>query len=207
MGPILSSREHNVSVTKLVGRKLFIMNDIANKVLTEIENGPDAFMIIGREKGKILTDLIDKQNPKNILEVGTNLGFSAILMATHLQADGKITTLEMQQKSADRSQENINRAGFQDKIQIVIGKAQDTIPTLSGTFDLCFIDAAKAEYLTYLKLIEDKLSPTAVIVADNVGRFAEDVKDYLDYVKNSEKYKSETVTVGTDAMEITVLKS
>jgi predicted O-methyltransferase YrrM len=197
---IALSREQNVSVTKLVGRQIQNMNRTADNVLTEIENGPDAFMIIGREKGKVLTDLIKKHNAKNILEIGTNLGFSSIFMAMHLSPDGKITTLEMQEKSAARAQASIDQAGLTDKIQIIVGKAQQTIPTLSEKYDFVFIDAAKAEYLDYLKLVEEKLSPSAVIIADNVKIFKEEIQEYLDYVKA--KYNSKTIEVGTDAMEI-----
>ncbi len=183
------------------------MNSKANSVLIDIENGPDSFMIIGREKGKILTDLIVKYQPKNILEIGTNLGYSSILMGMHLPEGGKITTLELHPKSLERANENIKKAGMKNLINMVVGKAQETIKTLPGMYDFLFIDAAKIEYLTYLKLAEGKLSQNAVIVADNVGVFADDVKTYTDYVKNSGKYISETVTVGGDAMEISIISS
>jgi predicted O-methyltransferase YrrM len=172
-------------------------------ILESIENSPDSFMIIGPEKGKILTDLIKKYQPKNVLEIGTNLGYSTILMGTVLPTNCKITTLELQPKSAEKAQGNINKAGFQDKIKIIIGDAKQTIQTLDDTFDFVFIDAAKKQYLFYLELVESKLSAEAIIVADNVGRFKEEVKPYLDYVKN--KYESKTIEVGDDAVEVSIL--
>ncbi len=180
-------------------------NQQAEQVLKDIENGPDSFMIIGREKGQILADLIKKHSSKNILEVGTNLGYSSILMSMHLPDGGNITTLEMQQNSADRAQENINKANLTGKIKILVGKAQDTIPALSEKYDFVFIDAAKTEYLDYLTAIEGKLLPGAVIVADNVGVFATEVQNYTTYVKTSGKYQSTTIAVGTDAMEVSIL--
>lgn len=177
------------------------MSKTAVQVLCEIENGPDAFMIIGQEKGKILTDLIDKHKPKSVLEVGTNLGYSSILIAAHLPEDGKVTTLELGEIISRRAIENIKKAGFEDKITVIIGNALDTIKKLTEKFDFVFIDATKKEYLEYFKLIENKFSPKAIIVADNVKIFAEEVCDYLKYVK--EKYNSETVVVGDDALEIT----
>src|SRR3990167_9632852 len=153
--------------------------DPAEKVLKEIEDSPESFMIIGPEKGQVLASLIKKHNPKSVLEVGTNLGYSSILMAINLPPDGKITTLEIDQKTADKAQENINKTGFEDKIQIIVGDAKETIKNLSGPFDFMFIDAAKKQYLNYLQDAEGKFSPKTVIVADNVGIFANEVSDYL----------------------------
>lgn len=172
------------------------------EVLKEIENDPESFMIIGPEKGQVLASLIEKHKPKSILEVGTNLGYSSILMASHLPEDGKVTTLELSQKTADKALENIKKAGFEEKINIIVEDARETIPTLVDTYDFLFIDAAKKQYLTYLQLAEDKLSPTAVIVADNVGIFENEVQDYLTYVR--ERYQSETVQVGEDALEVSL---
>lgn len=177
----------------------------AVQVLTEIENGPDSFMILGREKGKVLTDLIDKHRPKSILEVGTNLGYSAILMASHISPDAKITTLEIGEIITQRAKDNIKKAEFEEKIKIIVGDALETIKTLEGKFDFVFLDAAKKEYLAYLKLIEENLPPNAIVVADNVGIFASEVQDYLTYVK--QKYKSETIKIGEDAMEISTLQN
>lgn len=171
-----------------------------DQVLEEIENSKEAFMIIGRKKGKVLGDLVEKHKPKHVLEVGTNLGYSSILMGMHLPEGGKITTLEIDAKVAHIAQENINKAGFSDKINIILGDAKEIIPTLPGTFDFMFIDAAKKQYLTYLKLAEGKLAPNAVIAADNVGIFEDAVKDYLTYVRKN--YQSQTVQVGEDALEV-----
>lgn len=182
------------------------MSNKADQVLSEIENDPQAFMIIGPQKGKVLTDLIDEHRPVRILEIGTNLGYSAILIATHIPQEGKITTLELQQNSANRSHDNIAKAGLEDKITIIVGDARETIPNLQGPFDFVFIDASKKQYLSYLKLVEERLSPKAVIVADNVGRFKDEVAEYLLYVKKGGKYESQSIEVGDDALEVSLLK-
>lgn len=78
------------------------------------------------------------------------------------------------------------------------------IPTLKETFDFVFIDAEKSEYFKYLKLAEGKLQKGAVVFADNAGFFAEQMGDYLDYVRNSGKYKSRYIKVGEDGVEISV---
>ncbi len=78
------------------------------------------------------------------------------------------------------------------------------IPKLKGVFDFAFINAEKNEYLDYLRLVEDKLREGTVIVADNAGIFAKQMRDYLDYVRTSGKYSSKYVQVGVDGVEISV---
>jgi predicted O-methyltransferase YrrM len=78
------------------------------------------------------------------------------------------------------------------------------IPTLKGPFDFAFIDAEKTEYFDYLKLAEAKLQRGTVVFADNAGIFANQMLDYLDYVRNSGKYRSRYVQVGGDGVEISI---
>jgi predicted O-methyltransferase YrrM len=75
---------------------------------------------------------------------------------------------------------------------------------LDGPFDFAFIDTEKSEYFQYLSLAEDKLHKGAVVVADNAGIFADQMRDYLYYVRNSGKYQSRYVQVGGDGLEISV---
>jgi predicted O-methyltransferase YrrM len=152
---------------------------------------------IGPVKGRIITEIIKKYNPKNILEVGTLYGYSAILMAAAdiLQADGKVVTIEIDRSVADIARKNIDDAGLSGKINVIVGDALEVIPRLDLKFDLLFLDAAKDEYLKYLKLAEDKaLNKGAVIVADNVEVSKNEMQDYLEYVRSSGGiYKSETI--------------
>ena len=155
---------------------------------------------IGPIKGRIITEIIKKYNPKNILEVGTLYGYSAILMATAaaadtLQADGKVITIEIGRSVADIARKNVADAGLSEKINVIVGDALEVIPKLDLKFDLLFLDAAKDEYLKYLKLAEDNvLKKGAVIVADNVEVSKNEMIDYLEYVRSSGGiYKSETI--------------
>jgi predicted O-methyltransferase YrrM len=83
-----------------------------------------------------------------------------------------------------------------------VGNALSVIPHLSGRFDMVFLDAAKGEYLEYLRRAEGRLKKNGVVFADNVKMFASEMQDYLDYIRNSGKYKSENIDVGFDAVEI-----
>jgi predicted O-methyltransferase YrrM len=155
---------------------------------------------IGPVKGRIITEIIRKYNPKNILEVGTLYGYSAILMAAAasdiLHEDRKVVTIEIDRSIADIARKNVAAAaGLSEKINVIFGDALEVIPKLDWKFDLLFLDAAKSEYLTYLKLAEDKaLKRGAVIVADNVEVSKNEMLDYLKYVRSSGGiYKSETI--------------
>ena len=158
--------------------------------------------IIGPVGRKYLVDTVRRFSVKNVLEVGTLIGYSAILMAEHLQQDGRIASIEINPESAKLAEENIRRAGLADKIELHIGDALTLIPGIDDMFDMVFLDAAKREYLEYLKLSESKLEKGGVVFADNVRMSAHEMRDYLDYVRNSGGYKSQYIDVGFDGVEI-----
>jgi len=160
--------------------------------------------IVGPEKGQVITEIIREAKPKRVLEVGTLIGYSAILMGKELDNDAQVITIEIHADEAETAEENIRKADIPLKVEVVTGDAIQVIPELTGCFDFVFIDAEKTEYIDYLQLAEDKLHEGAVIVADNAGIFAKQMKDYLDYVRTSEKYSSKYVPVGVDGLEITV---
>ena len=160
--------------------------------------------IVGPEKGKILAEEIRKAKPKRVLEVGTLIGYSAILMGKELDDDAQIITIEIHADEAETAEENIREAEIPAKVKVITGNALQVIPKLKDRFDFVFIDAAKNEYFNYLRLAEDKLHKGAVIVADNAGIFANQMKNYLDYVRTSGKYRSKYVPVGVDGIEISI---
>lgn len=111
-------------------------------------------------------------------------------MGRLLPRGGKVTCVEANPKIAEVAKRNIARAGLEKVIEVRVGEAQKVIPTLSGPFDMVFIDAEKEEYLEYLKLVEGKLKKGGVVVADNVKDHAKRMGDYLEYVRDSGKYSS-----------------
>ena len=160
--------------------------------------------IIGPQKGKILAEEIRKLKPQRVLEVGTLIGYSAILMGKELDDKAEIVTIEIHRNEAELAGINIVKANIQARVKIVTGDALQVIPTFTGQFDFAFIDAEKSEYFQYLKLAEDKLRKGAVVFADNAGIFADQMSDYLDYVRNSGKYQSRFIQVGEDGVEISI---
>jgi predicted O-methyltransferase YrrM len=187
----------------------------ASQVLRHLEKMAEKQFVpsIGPAKGKIIIGIIQKYKPRNILEVGTLYGYSAILMAYTLNsADGKVVTIEIDKSIADIARKNIADAGLSEKIEVIVGNALDIIPNLNQKFQLMFLDAAKVEYLGYLKSAEKHcLEKGAVIVADNVKVSKNEMLDYLEYVRNSGAYKSKTIETMLeftpnvkDAIEISV---
>ncbi|HLI46197.1 MAG TPA: class I SAM-dependent methyltransferase [Geobacterales bacterium] len=174
-------------------------SSVIEKIEEEAER--EGLPIVGRRKGKVLIDLIRRYKPKNILEIGTLIGYSAILMASNMKK-GKLYTIELNELRAKKARENIERAMLNNKIEVLVGDAKQVIPKLNISFDMLFIDAEKSEYFTYLKLAEEKLKKGAIVVADNVKMAESRMIDYLTYVRNSKSYKSLTIDFGYDAMEI-----
>ena len=125
-------------------------------------------------------------------------------MGKELDDKAEIVTIEIHRNEAELAGKNIVRANIQARVKIVTGDALQVIPTLMGQFDFAFIDAEKSEYFQYLTLAEDKLRKGAVVFADNAGIFADQMSDYLDYVRNSGKYQSRFIQVGEDGLEISV---
>jgi predicted O-methyltransferase YrrM len=173
-------------------------------ILKEIEESSTrSFLpIIGPVKGKYLVETVINSGAKKILEIGTLVGYSSILMASNLPKNGQITTIEINPQSALKAGENIRKAGLHSQIKILVGDAIQVIPGIRDSFDMIFIDAEKSEYMRYLHLSEPILKQNGTIFADNVKIFAEQVKDYLNYVRHSGKYSSRFIDVGFDGVEV-----
>jgi predicted O-methyltransferase YrrM len=168
---------------------------------------------IGPIKGKIITGIIQKYKPRNILEIGTLYGYSAILMADTLKgADEKVVTIEIDKSIAGIARKNIADASLLNKIDVIVGNALDEIPGLNSKFDLLFLDAAKNEYLKYLELAQkNDLKRGTIVVADNVEISKNEMRDYLEYVRNSTIYESKTIETTVeftpnvkDALEVSI---
>lgn len=182
------------------------MNSRADKVIDIIQKcqARTFLPIIGPQKGKVLEQIVKSEKPKRILEIGTLIGYSSILMARHLPKGGEIVTVEIDKESAEAAVTNVNEAYMDKKIKVVVGDATKKIKKIAGKFDVLFLDAAKEQYLKYLKLSEPKLKKGAIVVADNVKIFKNDMADFLDYVRNSDKYRSKTIDFGQDGVEISI---
>ena len=125
-------------------------------------------MISGHLQGKMLELFTKMQNPKTILEIGTYTGYSGICMARGLDKGGKLITLDINDELETMVRGFFEESGLAHQIDYRLGNALEIIPTLSGPFDMVFIDADKSNYAKYYELVIDKMNPGGIILADNV---------------------------------------
>ena len=124
--------------------------------------------IVPHETAKFLDFFTATMQPSQILEIGTAIGFSASLMAQHLQADGHLTTIDRYEKMYERAKENFKKLGLEDRITLIEGDAADVLPTLEGSYDLIFMDSAKAKYIEFYPECMRLLRQGGVLIIDDV---------------------------------------
>ena len=124
-------------------------------------------MASGHIQGRLLKLLVKMIRPKNILEIGTYTGYSAICMAEGLESDGKLYTFEIDDELEDFTRKWIEGSPVGDKIIFTIGSALEIVPTLNTKFDLVFIDGNKREYIEYYEMAMKHLNDGGWILADN----------------------------------------
>jgi predicted O-methyltransferase YrrM len=126
---------------------------------------------VSAQQGKFLSLLAGAIKARSVLEIGTLGGFSTIWLARGVGPDGRVLTLEYEPKHAEVARANIDRAGVGDRVEVVVGPALETLPTVTdGPFDLVFIDADKENNAGYLEWALRLTHPGSVIVVDNVIR-------------------------------------
>lgn len=124
--------------------------------------------IIRKSMQSLLKFILAYGKPKNILEVGTAIGFSALLFAEYAPADCHITTIEKYEKRIPVARDNFRRAGREEQITLLEGDATEILGRLEGSYDLIFMDAAKGQYITFLPQVLRLLSPGGMLLSDNV---------------------------------------
>ncbi len=149
------------------------------------------------ETGRLLWILVRSARATRILEVGTSNAYSTIWLADAARATGgRVTTLELNPAKVKLARENLVRAGLADRVEVLEGRAVDSLGTLPGPLDFVFLDADRGNYLTYLELVVPRLVPGGLLVADNVSSHAQELHDYLARVKSHPALFSVTVPVG-----------
>lgn len=171
----------NQNTQKKVRDYMFITNESVREYLASAmpervplleqlhrEATKDNVPIIKHEMEQFLSFIIKLHKPKTILEIGTAIGYSSIVMSEASIVPSHITTLEKSEKMIARATSNIEAFGYSDRITIVEGDAEASLATLSGQYDMIFIDAAKGQYMTYYKMVLPMLKEGGLLIADNV---------------------------------------
>ncbi|MPR32909.1 O-methyltransferase [Salmonirosea aquatica] len=125
-------------------------------------------MLSGHLQGRLLALFSRLVRPQQILEIGTYTGYSALCLCEGLAENGKLITIDSNEELEGFAKETFSKSEYCAQIDFRIGKALDILPTLTGPFDLVFIDADKVNYARYYDMILDKLRPGGIILADNV---------------------------------------
>lgn len=178
--------------------------------------------IIRKETQSFLKVLLMMKKPMRVLEVGTAVGFSAILMSEYLPRGGRITTIEKYEKRIPVARDNFRRAGKEEQIKLLEGDALEIMRSLEESYDFIFMDAAKGQYIYYLPEAVRLLAPEGVLVSDNVfqdgdviqSRFAVErrnrtihsrMREYLYELKHHEKLQTSLLPLG-DGVAVSVRK-
>ena len=185
-----------------------------SEILTEIEQAAhkDLVPIIRKEMESFLRVILTIKHPKEILELGTAIGYSAILMSEC--CDAKITTIENYEKRIPIARENIKKAGKSEQIELLEGDAMEVMKTLpKEKYDFIFMDAAKAQYINYLPEVMRLLNPGGVLITDNVlqdgdliqSKFVvrrrdrtihKRMREFLETVKHDERLETSIIPIG-----------
>ena len=193
--------------------------------LTDLEQQALADMvpIIRKETQQLLRFLVRYQKPEQILEVGTAVGFSALLMWEASGKSARITTIENYEKRIPIARENFAKNGADAQITLLKGDAAEVLKTLDGAYPMIFMDAAKGQYSAFLPEVLRLLSPGGLLITDNVlqdgdlleSRYAVTrrdrtiharMRDYLYELMHSDVLDSTILNVG-DGMALSVKKS
>lgn len=179
--------------------------------------------IIRKETQSFLKVLLLMKKPMKILEVGTAVGFSAILMSEYMPEGAHITTIEKYEKRIPIARENFKRAGKDSCITLIEGDALEVMQSLDESYDMIFMDAAKGQYIHYMPEALRLLAPEGVLVSDNVlqdgdiieSRFAVErrnrtihsrMREYLYELKHNDELQTSILPLG-DGVALSVKKS
>ncbi|MFF2176478.1 O-methyltransferase [Lysinibacillus sp. NPDC058147] len=196
-------------------------DSILEEVITSIEENGMPAISVSASSGKLLTMLVSMTGAKNILEVGALGGYSGICLARGFGSDGKLTSLELEEKYAQLAYSNLSKAGFGEQVSYITGPALQSLEELvqsNERFDFFFIDADKDNYENYLNYCVQLANPDAIIVTDNVlaagsvadpnakpKRYTEIMKKFNEVVANHPQLESIIIPIG-DGMTLSKVK-
>ena len=196
-------------------------SDICNTI--EKEAIADQVPIIRKEMGNLLKVLLQLVQPERILEVGTAVGYSSILMSENMPENCRITTIENYDKRIPVARNNFKRAGKENVITLIEGDAMEVLGKLTGPYDFIFMDAAKGQYINYLPDIKRILRDGGLLISDNIlqeGEIVESryavtrrnrtihtrIREYVYELTHSEDFVTSIVPIG-DGITLSVKKN
>ena len=193
-------------VDKNIEKYVEALSDKESSLLKEINeytinHAHQPRMLSGHLQGRILSFISKIKQPKNILEIGTYTGYSALCLAEGLDEGGKLITIDRDKTLYDKVHDFFKRSEYSKNIEQIIGEAIHIIPEIDLKFDLVFIDADKKNYKNYFDQVLDKLNIGGIVIIDNVlwkgkvtdlsknqnDKIAVYMNDFNEYIKNNSK--------------------
>lgn len=170
-----------------------VNNELDKKIKAFLKGNADSWndMNIPISDGKILYDIIIKNNYKNALEIGTSTGHSAIWIAWALsKTGGKLTTIEIDKERYLQAKSNFKKAGVEKYIDAKLGDAHEIVPAIEGSFDFVFSDADKYWYKNYFIAMDPKIKEGGCFTAHNTAMQVSGIREFLDYIEGLNNYKT-----------------
>jgi len=161
------------------------------KILEQIRiyNEKNPSWIVAEEMGEFLYQKAKKIEAKNILEIGTSIGYSGLWLAKAAQENkGVLYTIESHGKRFEMAKENFKKAGFSNCIVQIKGHAPEVIPEIYGKWDLVFFDATKCEHNQYFESILPNLKKGSILIVDNVISHKNAMRDFLEKIENVKEF-------------------
>ena len=177
----------NIAVREGFGEELQNSGALDGKVKSFLESRKGTWnnWNVPYTDGKVLYDLIIKNNYTNVLEIGTSTGLSAIWIAWALsKTGGKLITIDISESRHKEALENFKKAGLSEYIDARLADAHELVPALEGPFDFVFSDADKGWYKNYFIAVYPKLKSGGCFTAHNVSNRMSGIKEFLDYVES-----------------------
>lgn len=172
------------------------MNSKTVEIIEKLEETSEEFWNISHQTGNFISMLIKSAGIKNVLELGTSNGYSALWIADALKTTkGHLTTVEFWEKRQCLAREYINKCGLSEYVTFKIGQAIDVIRNelQNERYDLVFMDANKGEYLSLYQEFKDLVSKGGIILADNVTSHAKKVAPFLEAITNDSEYQAQVL--------------
>ena len=167
--------------------------DVLRRLGEETAPRPDAGMSVGPLEGAFLRFLVAMKRPKLVLEIGVFTGWSGIEIASALPDGARLVACDVNEETTAIARRYAEEAGVADRIEYVVGPAQETIARLEGPFDLVFIDAWKPDYVEYYEAVLPKLADDGVILADNT--LSESVHPFNVHVRDDDRVEQVLVPI------------
>ena len=199
-----------LSALRLYAQYPAIETELDEKVKTFLEENADNWrdMNVPLSDGKILYDIILKNNYKNAVEIGTSTGHSAVWIAWALsKTGGKLITIEIDKERYLQAKANFKKAGVSKFIDARLADAHVLVPKLPGKYDFVFSDADKYWYKNYFIAMDPKLEIGSCFTAHNTAMRTKDITDFLDYVENLPNYETTIERNSRSGISISYKKS